>query len=37
MHQGLIFKVCNMYCDNRKDKEDLFQDIVLQLWASISY
>jgi RNA polymerase sigma-70 factor (ECF subfamily) len=33
-HQGLIFKVCNMYCDNREDKEDLFQDIVLQLWRT---
>jgi len=33
-HQGLIFKVCNMYCDNREDKEDLFQDIVLQLWRA---
>ncbi|WP_040299693.1 RNA polymerase sigma factor [Arcticibacter svalbardensis] len=33
-HQGLIFKVCNMYCNNKEDKEDLFQDIVLQLWRS---
>jgi RNA polymerase sigma factor (sigma-70 family) len=23
-----------MYCDNREDKEDLFQDIVLQLWRA---
>ena len=33
-NQGLIFKVCNMYCNNKEDKEDLFQDIVLQLWRS---
>lgn len=33
-HEGLIFKVCNMYCNNKEDKEDLFQDIVLQLWRS---
>jgi RNA polymerase sigma-70 factor (ECF subfamily) len=25
-----------MYCNNREDKEDLFQDIVLQLWRSYS-
>lgn len=33
-NQGIIFKVCNMYCNSREDKEDLFQDIVLQLWRA---
>ena len=33
-NQGLILKVCNMYCNSREDKEDLFQDIVLQLWRA---
>jgi RNA polymerase sigma-70 factor (ECF subfamily) len=33
-HQGLIFKVCHMYCDNPEDKEDLFQDVLLQLWRA---
>ncbi|MDB5133463.1 MAG: polymerase subunit sigma-70 [Mucilaginibacter sp.] len=33
-NQGLIFKVCNMYCNNKEDKEDLFQDIILQLWRA---
>ncbi|WP_223808831.1 RNA polymerase sigma factor [Rufibacter hautae] len=33
-HQGLIHKVCNMYCSSREDREDLFQEIVLQLWRS---
>lgn len=33
-HQGLIFKVCNMYCNTKEDREDLFQDIVFQLWRS---
>ncbi|GAA4037286.1 RNA polymerase sigma factor [Hymenobacter glaciei] len=32
--QGLIQKVCNMYCNAKEDREDLFQDIVLQLWRS---
>ncbi len=35
-NKGIIFKVCNMYCRNREDKEDLFQDIILQLWRSYS-
>lgn len=33
-NQGLILKVCNMYCHSREDREDLFQDIVLQLWRA---
>ena len=33
-HQGIIFKVCRMYCNDREDSEDLFQEIVLQLWRS---
>ncbi|WCT12464.1 RNA polymerase sigma factor [Mucilaginibacter jinjuensis] len=33
-NQGLILKVCNMYCNSREDREDLFQDIVLQLWRA---
>lgn len=33
-NQGLILKVCNMYCNSKEDREDLFQDIVLQLWRA---
>ncbi len=33
-HQALIHKVCNVYCDNKEDKEDLFQEITYQLWRS---
>jgi RNA polymerase sigma-70 factor, ECF subfamily len=33
-HQGVILKVCRMYCNDREDSEDLFQEIVLQLWRS---
>jgi len=35
-HQGIILKVCSMYCNDRDDSEDLFQEIVLQLWKSYS-
>ena len=31
-NQGIIFKVSKMYCDNEADREDLFQDILIQLW-----
>jgi RNA polymerase sigma factor (sigma-70 family) len=33
-NQGIIFKVCNMYCSNQEDKEDLFQDVLMNLWRS---
>ncbi len=33
-HQGILLKVCRMYCYNMDDADDLFQEIVLQLWKS---
>jgi RNA polymerase sigma-70 factor, ECF subfamily len=33
-NQGIIHKVCGMYCDSVEDREDLFQEIVAQLWHS---
>ncbi|QHS58431.1 RNA polymerase sigma factor [Chitinophaga agri] len=33
-HQAIIFKVVNIYTDNKEDKEDLLQEIWLQLWLS---
>ncbi len=33
-HQGIIYKVCKMYRNSREDQEDLFQEIVLQLWKA---
>ena len=32
--QGIVHKVCGMYCDNEEDREDLFQEILIQLWKS---
>ena len=33
-HQGIIHKVCGMYCHREEERKDLFQDIVLQLWRA---
>lgn len=33
-HQGIIYKVSRMYMDNEVDQEDLYQEIVYQLWKS---
>ncbi len=34
IHQGLIIKVSRMYTNTLEDEQDLFQEIVLQLWRS---
>ncbi len=33
-NQVLLHKVCNLYGHTRHDKEDLFQEIVVQLWKA---
>ncbi len=33
-NQGIIHKVCNIYCDDEEDRNDLFQEILAQLWKS---
>jgi RNA polymerase sigma factor (sigma-70 family) len=33
-HQKIIYKICGIYRDRREDQEDLFQEIVYQLWKS---
>ncbi|MFD2515571.1 RNA polymerase sigma factor [Pontibacter locisalis] len=33
-HQGLIHKICKLYRDGKEDRQDLFQEIVYQLWKS---
>jgi len=35
-HQQLIHKICNIYGKSIADKEDLFQEITIQLWKSFS-
>jgi RNA polymerase sigma-70 factor (ECF subfamily) len=33
-HKGMIHKVCHVYCHNPGDRDDLFQEIVIQLWKA---
>ncbi len=33
-NKAIIFKICNMYCSNKSDREDLAQEIIYQLWRS---
>lgn len=34
-NQGLIIKVCNIYCNTQQDKDDLFQEIAINLWKGL--
>lgn len=34
-HRGLLFKVVRAYAFNDEDRDDLFQEITLQVWRSI--
>ena len=33
-YQKIIYKICKVYRDSKEDQEDLFQEIVYQLWKS---
>jgi RNA polymerase sigma-70 factor (ECF subfamily) len=33
-NQGLVHKICHLYANSEVDKQDLFQDITLQLWKA---
>ena len=33
-NRRIIFKICNVYCKNKHDREDLQQEIIYQLWRS---
>lgn len=34
-HKGILYKVSRMYFDKLEDQQDLFQEIILQLWQSL--
>lgn len=34
-NQGIVQKICRLYCQTQPDREDLFQEIVVQLWKDV--
>jgi RNA polymerase sigma-70 factor (ECF subfamily) len=34
-HQGIIRKICYLYCQSHDDRNDLFQEILMQAWSSV--
>lgn len=35
-HKGILYKLSKLYMDNQEDREDLFQEMIFQLWRSFS-
>ncbi|MDO6433421.1 RNA polymerase sigma factor [Flavitalea sp. BT771] len=33
-HRAMLYKVCRLYCFSEDDRQDLFQEIVIQLWRA---
>lgn len=34
-HRGIMFKVARVYCQNENDRQDLIQEMMIQIWQSI--
>ncbi len=33
-HKGILYKIANSYCKDKDDRQDLLQEIIVQLWLS---
>lgn len=33
-NQGIVHKICNLYFGNRLEKEDYYQELIIQLWKA---
>lgn len=33
-NKGILYKIANSYCQNSDDREDLIQEVIIQLWKS---
>jgi RNA polymerase sigma factor (sigma-70 family) len=34
-HKGILYKVARAYCQNEDDRQDLIQEMMIQIWKSI--
>lgn len=35
-NKGIIYKICNSYCNDKSDRDDLAQEIIYNLWKSFN-
>jgi RNA polymerase sigma-70 factor (ECF subfamily) len=34
-HKGIVFKVARTYCQDEEDRQDLMQEMMIQIWQSV--
>jgi RNA polymerase sigma-70 factor (ECF subfamily) len=34
-HKGILFKIAKTYCKNEEDRQDLLQEMMIQVWKSL--
>jgi RNA polymerase sigma-70 factor (ECF subfamily) len=34
-HKGILFKVARTYCPDEEDRQDLIQEMMIQIWQSV--
>lgn len=34
-HKGILFKIAKTYCQNEEDRQDLLQEMMIQVWKSL--
>jgi RNA polymerase sigma-70 factor (ECF subfamily) len=34
-HKGILFKVARIYCPDEEDRQDLIQEMMIQIWQSV--
>jgi RNA polymerase sigma-70 factor (ECF subfamily) len=34
-HKGILFKIAKTYCQNEEDRQDLLQEMMIQIWKSL--
>lgn len=34
VHKGVLYKIANTYCKEQEDRQDLIQEMIMQLWLS---
>lgn len=35
-HKGILYKIAHAYCQDENDRQDLMQEIMIQIWLSIN-
>ena len=34
-HKGILFKIARTYCQDEEDRQDIIQEMMIQIWQSL--